>query len=255
MKLFCAKESCLNMPMYVFPNARNVWYCVEHVEPGMVHVGRKVCSVKDCGKFGEMCKKDNVPTITYCKEHADGDMVDVDMYVCGSPQCYKMSTFGFEGDVFPTRCQEHPMQHMIRMQKHMTCYVSECSFTPRFGYSGPRRKISCSHHKDPYMINLSSYGCKFPECDNARVYAEIGSKKEYCIIHKEEYMVENPYTRCIYPRCNNAAVYALHGLRTHCRLHVADRDVGIERKCVMCWILCVPFPDLRCQWCTVYSTS
>ncbi|CAM9516590.1 unnamed protein product, partial [Discosporangium mesarthrocarpum] len=68
------------------------------------------------------------------------------------------------------------------------CHADACSLCPSFGFEG-EVAVSCSHHKQPGMRNLTARRCQHPDCFTVANFGLPGEKPGFCAAHSTDGMV------------------------------------------------------------------
>ncbi|CAM9141064.1 unnamed protein product [Choristocarpus tenellus] len=68
------------------------------------------------------------------------------------------------------------------------CHAEGCSLCPSFGFEGDVA-VSCSHHKQPGMRNLTARRCQHPDCFTVANFGLPGLKPGFCAAHSTAGMV------------------------------------------------------------------
>lgn len=68
------------------------------------------------------------------------------------------------------------------------CHMDGCALCPSFGFEG-EVAVSCSHHKEPGMRNLTARRCQHEGCFTVANFGMPGDKPGYCAAHSTAGMV------------------------------------------------------------------
>ena len=131
--------------------------------------------------------------------------------VCIFEGCRKESSFNFEGELKRLYCTNHKKPGMIDV-KSKTCCEEECRKRPAFNFEGEKYPLYCAEHKKPEMINVRSKTCCEEGCKKRPTFNMEGEKRVlYCVQHKKEGMIDILSKRCIVPGCSKQPTFNFEG--------------------------------------------
>jgi ferredoxin-like protein FixX len=144
----------------------------------------------------------------------------------------KNPAFNYTGNKKGLYCSAHKEKDMINV-KDRTCL--ECGTRPNFNYEGQSQGIYCTIHKKPNMINVKDRTCL--ECGTRPNYNYEGqSTGIYCANHKKPNMINVKVRTCL-EECGTQPYFNYEGQTKgiYCAIHKKPNMINVkDRTCLEC---------------------
>ena len=113
------------------------------------------------------------------------------------------------------------------------CIYIGCKTIPSYNKEGETRRLYCSVHKLPGMVNVKNKTCTQPGCKTRPYYNKEGETIPlYCSVHKKDNMVDVNHKTCIYIDCRKIPNFNKEGETKgiYCSVHKLDGMIDVKHK-------------------------
>ncbi len=217
-------------------SSKQILYCYDHKEIGMVYLARKRCRYDDCDRqplYGKAGGSKN----EWCSQHKTIDMVNLKVKRCQYAGCDTYPIFGIEGGSKRDAmfCYAHKKADMVDL-KTKRCETINCNIKASFGIRGGSAKNVkyCATHREVGMVDLISKKCEYIDCTIRPYFGTQGGSTRFCSKHKEIGMVNLVTKKCEHTDCDKTPTYGLKS-RSHAVVCVEHKEEGminlVNKRC------------------------
>ena len=146
---------------------------------------------------------------------------------CNQEDCTKAPIYNLKGEK-RLYCSTHKLPDMIDVV-HYICEFEGCTIRASYGIT---TKTHCKTHKTDKMIDIVHPQCKNKDCSIRPCFGMRGGKAIYCVEHKLPEMIDLTNIRCAHEGCDTISpVYNTKGGKgKYCFNHKSGDMINVKSK-------------------------